>query len=132
MTYTAEDKILHRYMSGEKFLTPKGWEKILTPTKSPIPRHKRQMIHPLGGWRRNGFDTLVNDIHHQNGWRAFIKTKVLHFKIENKPIKDTNGKGKLKRMLSFLSVDKRKVFRYEIVLRGIQPCFLHSGALGLF
>ena len=23
-------------------------------------------------------------------------------------------------------------FRYEIVIRGIQPCFRHGGALGLF
>ena len=36
-----------------------------------------------------------------------FKTKVLHFKIENTPIKDTNGKRKFKRMLSFLFVDKR-------------------------
>ena len=27
---------------------------------------------------------------------------------------------------------KTKAFRYEIVIRGIQPCFLHGGALGLF
>ena len=25
-----------------------------------------------------------------------------------------------------------KAFRYEIVFREIQPCFLHSGELGLF
>ena len=56
-----------------------------------------------------------------------FKTKVLHFKIENTPIKDTNGKRKFKRMLSFLFVDKRKLFA-EIVFRGIQPCFLHGGS----
>ena len=57
-----------------------------------------------------------------------FKTKALHFKIENTPIKDTNGKRKFKRMLSFLFVDKTKAFRYEIVFRGIQPCFLHGGS----
>ena len=31
-----------------------------------------------------------------------FKTKVLYFKIENMPIKDTSGKRKFKRMLSFL------------------------------
>ena len=39
-----------------------------------------------------------------------FKTKVLHFKIGNTPIKDTNGKRKFKRMLIFLFVDKRKLF----------------------
>ena len=39
-----------------------------------------------------------------------LKTKVLHFKIENTPIKDSNGKRKFKRMLSFLFVNKRAVF----------------------
>ena len=34
----------------------------------------------------------------------------MHFKIENTPIKDTNGKSKFKRMLSFHFVDKRKLF----------------------
>ena len=37
-------------------------------------------------------------------------SKVLHFKIENTPIKDTNGKRKFKRMFSFLFEDKRKLF----------------------
>ena len=31
-----------------------------------------------------------------------FKTKVLHFKIENTPIKDTSGNRKLKRMFRFL------------------------------
>ena len=39
-----------------------------------------------------------------------FKTKVLHFKIESTPIKDINGKRKLKGMLSFLFVDKGKLF----------------------
>ena len=38
-----------------------------------------------------------------------FKTKVLHFKIENTLIKDANGTGKFKRMLSFLFVDKREL-----------------------
>ena len=54
-----------------------------------------------------------------------LKTKVLHFKIENTQIKYTNRKRKFKRMLSFLFVDKR-AFCYEIVFQGIKPCFLHS------
>ena len=61
-----------------------------------------------------------------------LKTKVLHFKIENTRIKDTNGKRKFKRMLSFLFCGQTKAFCYDIVLWGIQPCFLRIGALGLF
>ena len=54
-------------MPGKKFLTPEVWEENSSQTKSPIPRRKSQMANPLGGGRRNGFDTLVNDIHQQNG-----------------------------------------------------------------
>ena len=43
-----------------------------------------------------------------------FKTKVLHFKIDNTPIKDINGKRKFKRMLSFLFVDKRKLFSMKL------------------
>ena len=39
-----------------------------------------------------------------------FKTKVLHFKIENTPIKDTTGKRKFKTMLSFLFANKRTLF----------------------
>ena len=55
-----------------------------------------------------------------------FKIKVFYFKIENTPIKDTNGTKKFKRMLSFLFCGQTKAFRYKIVFRGIQPCFLHS------
>ena len=41
------------------------------------------------------------------------------------PIKDTNGKRKFKRMLSFHFVDKQKLL--AIVFRAIQPCFVHGG-----
>ena len=43
-----------------------------------------------------------------------FQTKFLHFKIENTPIKDTNEKRKFKRMLSFLFVDKRKLFAVKL------------------
>ena len=38
------------------------------------------------------------------------KTSVSHFKVKNTSLKDTDGKGKFKRMFSFLSVDKGKLF----------------------
>ena len=57
----------------------------------------------------------MSSITEQNGLSRFhhvvvFKAKVLHLKIENTPIKDTNGKRRFKRMLSFLFVDKRKLF----------------------
>ena len=65
-------------------------------------------------------------VHHA----VVFKTKVLHFKTENTPIKDTNGKRKFNGMLSFLFVDKRKHFAIKmVVFRKIQPCFvLHGGS----
>ena len=53
---------------------------------------------------------MAGTVHHV----VVFKTKVLHFKIENTPIKDTNGKRKFKRMLSFLFVDKRKLFAMKL------------------
>ena len=53
-----------------------------------------------------------------------VVTGFLHFKVKTK-----NGKRKFKRMPSFLFVE---AFHKEIVLRGIQLCFLYSGAQGLF
>ena len=38
------------------------------------------------------------------------KTRVLHFKVKNTPLKHTVGKGNFKRMLSFLQVDKGRLF----------------------
>ena len=53
-----------------------------------------------------------------------FKTKVLRFKIiENTPIKDTNGKRKFKRMLSFLFVDKRKFFAMKLSFKEFNLVF---------
>ena len=43
-----------------------------------------------------------------------FKTEALYLKIENTPIKDTNGKRMFKRMLSFLFVDKRELFAMKL------------------
>ena len=72
------------------------------------------MVNHMRGGGRSGFETLVTDIHQQNGWRTFIMgwSKVLYFKIENTRIKDTNEKRKFKRMLSFLfaSLSRNRFF----------------------
>ena len=48
------------------------------------------------------------------------KTSVSNFKVKNTSLKHTDGKGIFKRILSFLQVDKGRLFRlYKIVLRGI-------------
>ena len=52
--------------------------------------------------------------------RWVYKTSVSHFKVKNTPLKDTGGKGKFKRMLSFLLMDKGKDFLYKIVLREVR------------
>ena len=57
-----------------------------------------------------------------------FKTKVLHFKIESTPVKDTNGKKKVQKNAQFPLCGQTKAFRYEIVFRGIQPCFLRGGS----
>ena len=41
--------------------------------------------------------------------RWVYKTSVSHFKVKNTPLKHTGGKGKFKRILSFLLVEKRRL-----------------------
>ena len=57
-----------------------------------------------------------------------FKTKVLHFKVKKTPLKDKKWKEKDPKnaQLSFCGGKK------EIVLQGIQPCFLYDGVHGLF
>ena len=102
-------------MSGKKFLTPEVWKKNRSQTNSSIPLPlQKSNGQPMRGGGRSGFETLVTDIHQQNGWRTFIMgwSKVLYFKIENTRIKDTNEKRKFKRMLSFLfaSLSRNRFF----------------------
>ena len=64
--------------------------------------------------------------------RGGFKTRVLHFKDKNTPLKDKKWKEKVQKNAQFSFCGGREAFHQEIVLRGIQPCFLHGGAHGLF
>ena len=63
---------------------------------------------------------ICHKCHPSTKWLAHVhhvvvfRTKLMHFKIENTPTKDTNGKKKFKRMLIFLFVDKRKLFSMNL------------------
>ena len=78
----------------------------------------------------------MSSINEMAGARCHVvvfKTKVLHFKIENTPIKDTNGKRKFKRMLSFVFVDKRKLFAMKLSFEELNLVSTRRiVALGLF
>ena len=102
------------------------WEKILPiqtkSVNSPIPHSPTNVqwsCQPFRGWGKKRIWHL-SKCHRSTEWLTrfhhvvVFKTKVLHFKIENTPIKDTNGKRKFKRMLSFLFVDKRKLFAMKL------------------
>jgi len=69
--------------------------------KKPRIWHLRR-CHPSTKWLARVHDVVV------------FKSKVLHFKIENTPIKGTSGKRKFKRMLRFLFVDKRELFAMKL------------------
>ena len=62
---------------------------------------------------------------HLSGWHHVVvfKTKVLHFKFENTPMKDTNGKKKFKKLLRFLFVDKRELFAMKLCLEQFNLVF---------
>ena len=75
MTYNAEKKSYTVICQGKKFLTPEVGEKIISSKSpiSPLPHTSNCHVNHLRGGGRNGFDTSVNVIHQQNGWRALIK-----------------------------------------------------------
>ena len=112
MTYNAEKKILHRYMSGKKFLP-----KLNHPY--PLPTNVQWSCQPFRGCGKKQIWHL-SKCHPSTKWLAHVhhvvvfKTKVLHFKIESTPVKDKWKKKKFKRMLSFLFVDKRKLFAMKL------------------
>ena len=134
ITYNAK-KSLAPICVGERISYSRDvWEKILpTQTKSVKSYHSATNVQwscqPFRGWGKKRIWHL-SKCYPSTKWLASIhvvvfKTKVLHFKIENTPIKDTNGKRKFKRMLSFLFVDKRKLFamklsfeEFKLVLHG--------------
>ena len=55
-----------------------------------------------------------------------------HFKVKNTPLKGKKLKEKVQKNAQLSFCGEREAFHQEIVLRGIQPCFLHGGAHGLF
>ena len=67
----------------------------------------------------------------QSPCRCF-KTRVHHSKVKNTPLKDKKWKEKVQKNAQLSFYAEREAFHQEIVLRGIQPCFLHGGAHGLF
>ena len=90
------------------------WEKN-SQTKSANPTNLQWSCQPFRGRGKKGIWHL-SKCHRSKEWLArfhhvvVFKTKVLHFKIENTPIKDTTGKRKFKTMLSFLFANKRTLF----------------------
>ena len=108
-------KIILRYMPGEKFVTREVWEKFLPKLNHPYPAPAQKSNgQPHRGWARSGFDTLVDVIRQQNGWREFIMWWFFFFKIENTPIKRHKWKGKVQKMLRLLYVNKRKLFAMKL------------------
>ena len=126
-----EKNIAHDVYNTETNLTPLyAWEKVsnsrglgkifLPKLNHPYPPPpEKSNGQPHRGWERSRLCTLVDVI---MWW--FSRPKFSHFKFENTPMKDTNGKKKFEKMLRFLFVDA--AFHYEIVFRGIQPCFLRG------
>ena len=89
-------------------------------------RGKKRIWHPSKCHRSTEWLTRFHHV-------VVFKTKVLHFKIENTPIKDTNGKRKFKRMLSFLFVNKQRFSLWHCLSRNLTLFSTRRiGALGWF
>ena len=59
-----------------------------------------------------------------------FKTRVLHFKVKNTPLKDKKWKEKVQKNAQLSFCGGREAFHQEI--ERIQTCFLLDGAHGLF
>ena len=111
------------YVGEKNFYLQRFGKKITS--KSPIPPSPTNVqwsCQPFRGWgmKRIWYLSKCRHVVHQLKWLARVhhvvvfKTKVLHFKIENTTIKDTNEQRKFNGMLSFLFVDKRKLFAMKL------------------
>ena len=87
-------------MWGKKCLTPEVWEKIITSTKSrihPSPTNVQWSCQPFRGWGKKRIWHL-SKCHPSTKWLVCVhhvvvfKARVLHFKFEKTPMKDTDGK----------------------------------------
>ena len=61
-------------------------------------------------WAKRKCEAKTKILKSETAHVVVYKTSVSHFKVKNTSLKDTHGKGKFKRMFSFLSVDKGKLF----------------------
>ena len=110
MTYNAGKNLTPLYVMEKKISNSREvWRKILPGQKSPISHSLTNVqwsCQPFRGWGKKRIWHLCK-CHPSTKWLArdhdvvVFKTKVLHFKIENTPIKDTNGKRKFNGILSF-------------------------------
>ena len=107
-----------KYRSWRKMLKKNSQTKSV---KSPIthsPSNVQWSCQPFRGWGKKPIWHLeMSSINKMAGARSScgsFQDQSFALKIENTPIKDTNGKRKFKRMLSFLFVDKRKLFAMKL------------------
>ena len=108
-------------MSGKKISNSRGlgqnsYRKLNYPYSPPLQKSNCQ---PLRGWGKKRIWHL-SKCHPLTKWLARVhhvavfKTKVLLLKIENTPIKDTNGKRKFKTILNFLFLEKGELFDMKL------------------
>ena len=75
-----------------------------------------------------GSESIAHEAAARSPCRCF-KTRVLHFRLKNTPLKDKKWKEKVKKNAQLSFCGRREAFHQEILLRGIQSCFLHDGSL---
>ena len=132
MTYIMLEKNPTPYYIRERISNSRGLGKTFSP-KLNHPYlsllYKSQMVSHIGGGEE------ADLCHPSTKWLARVhhvvvfKTKVLHFKIENAPTKDTSGKRKFKRVLRFLFVDKRGLFAMKFSFEEFNLiCFPQGGS----
>ena len=120
-------------MPGKNFPLQRFLKRILAQLHHPYPGTS-QLVNPLGG--RNGFDTLVNDIHQQNacarsscgGFQdqsfAFLDWKYIN--------KSRRWKEKVQKNARFLFVDKWKLFVMKLSFEKFNLVFFTAESLACF
>ena len=113
-------------MSGKNFLTPE-FAQAKPPTPSPTKSNGQTHM----GWERSRWIWYLSRCNPSTKWLARVhhvvvfKTKVLHFKIENTPIKETKWKQKVQKSAQIPCWGQTRALRYEIVFLFR---FLHGGS----
>ena len=105
----------------------------LVPIGLIIPRGQSVSGHVVQGKMWDLDKNLLKVRQKRDSSKHWFTRRYLDFQVKNTPLKETDGKGKFKRMLSFLLVDKGRLFFTKLSFEEFKFQKISViGAIGLF